>query len=201
MFFAVPVGAMDISASTVTARLRPHMAWVWGAAVSLCVGCGAHDRAVDPDAHEHEAKAQLAPLPTVALATVIGALAGVPEGDAPEVLEGWLGRTADGRRLLSAWPRRHDGHIDPNRTPVRLISLEASIEPGSKSRCGEITMVFGGEARIDLRMRLPIPATTPMCRGTLRASRVEGGEAAPLLRAAIAEARVPDEPTAVARND
>ncbi len=157
----------------------------------LATGCGEADGATDPDGHDHETKVQLAALPTGSLAEVIGAVAGAPAREAPVVLERWLHEVRGGEQLLARWPRI-DGRLDLAR--ASLVSLDASIGPGSKSRCGEVTIMFRAEAF--LRMKLPIPATTPQCRGLFRASRVTGAEAAPLLRAAIAEARVPDDAAA-----
>lgn len=151
-------------------------------------GCGASDRAVDPDGHEHEATVQAAPLPDVSLAEVVGAVAGVPERDAAATLEHWLGYARNGKQALAALPRAN-GQLDLEHA-ARIASIDASIGPGSKSRCGEVTVVFNTDGGA-LRMKLGIPGTAPQCRGILRASRVTGAEAAPLLRAAIADARVP----------
>jgi hypothetical protein len=165
-------------------------------------GCGAPDRAVDPDGHDYEARAQSAPLPAVAIDEVVGAVGGVSQREAARTLERWLHASAAGDRLLATWPRNGDGTLDLERSPVRVSQIDASVGPGSKSKCGDITVVFTGEARIALRMRLTIPATAKSCRGLIRASRVTDGEAGPLLRAAIADARVPDEieTPAVAQN-
>lgn len=172
--------------------------------VALCavVGCGTRDEAVDPDGHAHESRAQLSPLPDVAIDEVVGAVAGVPRGDAAQTLERWLRGTPNGDRVLADWPRNKDGSLDVERAPLRLVALDASIGPGSKSKCGDISAVFSGDARVALRMHLSIPGTTKECRGLFRASRVTNGEATPLLRAAIADARVPDnlEAPAVAQN-
>lgn len=169
--------------------------------VALCAlaGCGAPDRAVDPDGHEHEARTQTAPLPEVALADVIGAVAGIPEQEAAATLEYWLRNTRDGERFLSPFPRAN-GQLDLEHGAT-LTAIDASIGPGSKSRCGEVAAEFRTAGGV-LRMKLAIPATAPSCRGILRASRVTGAEAAPLLRAAIADARVPDlpAPTVAAAN-
>jgi hypothetical protein len=154
----------------------------------LIVGCGGADRAIDPDGHEAENKVQLAALPEVELGEVIGAVAGVPAREAPAVLERWLHEVRDGERVLAKWPRVN-GQLDLER--VTLASIDASIGPGSKSRCGEVTVTFHGEAT--LRMKLKIPSTVAQCRGLFRASRVTGAEAAPYLRAAIADGRVPDD--------
>jgi hypothetical protein len=179
-------------------------------AVCLSAGCDGQERAVDPDGHEHEARAQLSPIPEVPLDRVIGAVAGVPERDAAMVLERWLRASADGQRLLETWPRA-EGRLDLARSPLRASAITASVGPGSKSRCGEVTVVFEGPARVALRTKLNIPGSVPSCRGLTRASRIDGGEAAPLLFAAIADAHVPDDvpparlpdeiaPTAVAQN-
>lgn len=158
----------------------------------FAIGCGETDFGTDPDGHDHETKVQRAALPTVELAEVIGAVAGVPARESPGVLERWLHEVRGGEQILARWPRV-DGHLDLDH--ASLTSIDASIGPGSKSRCGEVTVLFRGE--VHLRLRLSIPATTPQCRGLFRASRVTGAEAAPLLRAAIADARVPDDGTAV----
>lgn len=164
------------------------------AASLFALGCDGEDRPVDPDGHEHETRVQNSALPKVSLEALIGAVGGVPERDAPMILERWLRAARGGDRLLDAWPRAN-GQLDLEHPPVALSSIDASIGPGSKSRCGEVTVIFQGEARVAVRMKLPIPATTPACRGLFRASRVTGAEAGPLLRAAIAEARVPDDGT------
>ncbi len=172
--------------------------------VAACAlaGCAESDRAVDPDGHDHESRVQSAPIPDVRIDEVVGAVAGVPDRDAPRTLEGWLHVSAAGQRLLDTWPRRTDRALDVEHAPVRVTSIEASIGPGSKSKCGDVTVVYASDTRVALRMRLQIPATAKGCRGLFRASRVTDAEAAPLLRAAIADARVPDdlETPAVAQN-
>jgi hypothetical protein len=157
------------------------------------IGCGAPERAVDPDGHEHEAHAQMAPVPDVPIHEVVGAVAGVPPREASRTLERWLLASPEGVRLLATWPRRPDGALDSERSPVSLAAIDASVGPGSKSKCGDVTVVYDGVERVALRMKLPIPATAKQCRGLFRASHVLGGEAAPLLRAAVADARVPDD--------
>lgn len=161
--------------------------------VVSCVflGCGA-DRAVNPDGDEHEVKVQSAPMPQFSIAEVIGAVAGVPEHDAPATLERWLHFARGGQSVLAQWPREN-GQLDLEHAPVALASIDASIGPGSKSRCGDVVVVFNTNSSAALRMKLTIPATAPACRGLFRASHVTGAEAAPLLRAAIADARVPAE--------
>jgi hypothetical protein len=162
-------------------------------------GCGAPERAVDPDGREHEAKVQSAPLPDVAMAEVIGAVAGVPDRDAAATLEHWLKHTRGGEPVLAAFPRAN-GQLDLEHG-AQLASIEASIGPGSKSKCGEVIAVFHTRSGA-LRMKLSIPSTTPQCRGLFRASHVTGAEAAPFLRAAIAYGRVPamPDPKVVAAN-
>lgn len=173
----------------------PRARW-WIAACASVIGVGCHDadHAVDPDALEHSRAAQLAPLPEVRLDELVGAVAAVPAPDAARVLEGWLAASPTAAPLLQAWARTRDGTLDLSRAPVSVRAVEASIGPGPKSRCGEVTVLLAGDVGPTLRARLPIPRSAPSCRGIQRASRLTGAEAAPLLAAAIAEARVPVTP-------
>lgn len=164
-----------------------------GLAVALAASaCTESDRPVDPDGRdEHRAAASSDDPRSIPLKDVVGAVAGVPVPDAAPVLERWLERAPDAAPLLASWPRSHDGRLDLDRAPVALTSVDASIAPGLRTRCGEVTTIFTGLRGPALRLRLTIPATTPRCRGRSRASHLHGPEAVPLLRAAIAYARVP----------
>lgn len=133
-------------------------------------------------------------MPEVRLDELVGALAAVPAPEAARVLEGWLGASPSAAPLLSAWARTRDGALDLSRAPVSVRGVEASIGPGSKSRCGEVVVLLAGDVGPTLRARLPIPRSAPSCRGIQRASRLTGAEAGPLLAAAIADARVPITP-------
>ncbi len=160
--------------------------------VCAVAGCGGSDRAIDPDGHDHETRAQTAPLPDLAIDEVVGALAGVPQRDASRTLDRWLAASPEGQRVLARWARNPDGTLDTERPPLHLSGIDASIGPGSKSKCGDVAVLYSGGVGVSLRMRLTIPRSARECRGLLRASRVTNGEAVPLLRAAIADARVPD---------
>lgn len=141
---------------------------------------------VDPDGRDQAAASVT---PTVALDELVGAMAGVPREAAPSVLERWL-RDANAP-LLTTWPRNPGGGLDFSRAPVAIASIEASIGPGSRSRCGEVVVELVGPMPPRLRAHLAIPRSAPDCRGISRESRRTGGEALPLLEAAIAHARVP----------
>lgn len=171
---------------------RSSRSWLALAVVAATCGCEDPDRLVDPDGRdEHHPATSTEDLRTIPLKDVVGAVAGVPVTDASATLERWLVGMPDAAPLLAAWPRAHDGRLDLDRPPVSLTSLDASISPDARTRCGEVTTVFAGRRGPSLRMRLSIPATTPRCRGRTRASHLHGPEAVPLLRAAIASARVP----------
>lgn len=152
---------------------------------TLFIGC-TEPPPVDPDGRDHAAASAT---PTVALDELIGAMAGVPREAAPSVLEQWL--RAANAPLLAAWPRSAAGGLDLSRPPVAIASVEASIGPGSRSRCGEVVVELVGPVAPRLRAHLAIPKSAPECRGITRESRRSGGEAMPLLHAAIAHARVP----------
>jgi len=175
-------------------RVRQFRMLVVAIVPGVCAlfGCGGSDRAVDPDGHDHETRAQTAPLPDLAIDAVVGAVAGVPQRDASRTLDRWLSASPEGQRVLARWARNPDGTLDAEHPPVRLATIDASIGPGSKSKCGDVTVLYSGDAGVSLRMRLTIPGTVRECRGLFRASRVTNGEAVPLLRAAIADAHVPD---------
>lgn len=168
------------------------------AATALCapfVGCAERNVPVDPDGDPHaHAKNDASVLREVSLREVVAALAGVPSRDAATALEGWLSASDAGRRLMAQWPRTGAGALDLDRAPIVATSLTGFVAPGSKSRCGEVTVLFGTPKASNLptvRARLPVPASLRECRGIVRESHREGTEALPLLKAAIADARVP----------
>jgi hypothetical protein len=152
-------------------------------------GCMAPERPYDPDGHDHDD----APIAAtdLSLAEVVGAAAGVPKGESAAVLERWLSASPEAAELVERWPRDGSGRLDLDRAPVALSAIDASIGPGSKSRCGDVNIVFHGAVGPALRLRLAVPATTPACRGRSRATALHGRSALPLAQAAIADARVP----------
>jgi hypothetical protein len=157
----------------------------------LASACGRRDDDVNPesrDPHVHEAPS--AALPQVPFRDVVAATFGVTTHEAGSSLERYLVARPEASALLAKWPRMPSGGLDLDRPPVAATSLYDFIGPGSKSRCGEVTVVFGDGAT-SLRTRLSVPATTPQCRGILRDNHVTGQEALSLLKAAIADVRVP----------
>jgi len=158
--------------------------------VLACTTAGCEEsRPVDPEARLREGANESALVPPIALDELIGAMAGVSRDAAPSVLERWL-RDAKAP-LLAAWPRTPEGALDLSHPPVKVASVEASIGPGSRSRCGEVVVELAGPVAPRLRAHLAIPKSAPQCRGITRESRRTGVDAMPLLDVAIAYARVP----------
>jgi hypothetical protein len=162
------------------------------------------DDAVDPDgrAPSREARARAArSLAEVSIAAMIGAVAAVPARDAPVVLEGWLrdaGPPASG--WLSAWPRDRLHRLDLSRAPLDARGVEGFVGPSGKTSCGEVRVVFGGAGHASIRLRLGVPATSPVCRAARRVHPLDVVEGVAALRDAIAAASVPElaEPIAKA---
>ncbi len=168
-------------------------------ALTATSGCGNQDRPIDPEsrlsnAHPDEDEGAPASPEPGAFPEIVAAVGAVARRDAPTRLEGWLSASEQGRALLKGWPRNGDGTLDLDRAPLSTATVEAELEPGSKSKCGEVIVTYrtAGDGPA-LRFRLAVPATVPACRGRVRASRVHGKEAMPLLRAALADAKVPND--------
>lgn len=153
--------------------------------------CGKQDVDVNPesrDPHVHATSDDA--LRQVPFRDVVAATFGVTTHEAGSSLERHLAGRPEAASMLAKWARMPSGGLDLDRPPVAATSLYAEIGPGSKSRCGDVTVVFS-DGQISLRARLPVPASTPQCRGILRDNHVTGEEALTLLKAAIADVRVP----------
>ncbi|MGZ3419329.1 MAG: hypothetical protein ACXWUG_08230 [Polyangiales bacterium] len=157
----------------------------------LLTGCGGRDAAVDPESRDPQVHAnEDQALGQVPLREVVAATFGVTTREAPVALERHLAGRPEAAALLAKWPRLPIGGLDLDRPPLAATALYAFVGPGSKSRCGEVTVLFG-DGHTTLRARLPIPATARQCRGITRDNNVTGDAALALLRIAIADARVP----------
>jgi hypothetical protein len=169
-------------------------------AASHVSACSKDDGARNPDGHQDEKRedpaAFEARLRNVSLASVVAAVAGTTSHEAPVVLEQWLAREPNAATMLKDWPRGPDGALDLDRSPVTAQLVDGTIAPGSKSRCGEVRVVFRGAAGPSLRLRLPIPATSHACRSARNGAPLHDGEALDALHEAIAAGIVPDLPKA-----
>jgi hypothetical protein len=157
----------------------------------LASACGGRDVDVNPDSRDpHMHASSDDALRQVPFRDVVAATFGVTTHEAGSALERHLAGHPAAAPMLAKWARMPSGGLDLDRPPLAATALYAFIGPGSKSRCGEVTVVFG-DGQTSLRARLPVPATTPQCRGILRDNHVTGNEALSLLKAAIADVRVP----------
>jgi hypothetical protein len=160
--------------------------------------CAPDDEASNPDGHDRgqreDPAAFQARLRSVSLASVVGAVAGTTAHDAPTVLERWLAREPDAATMLKGWPRAADGALDLARGPLTAQLVDGDLAPGSKSRCGEVRVLFRGAAGPALRFHLPIPATSHACRGARNGAPLHDGDALAVLQDAIAAGIVPELP-------
>lgn len=176
-------------------RITLGVAFLFALTASGAIGCGDDKDPVDPDSHarptaEDRAAVELA-VRDLALTDVVAAAAGVTAREAPAVLERWLQHEGDrARPLLERWPRRADGALDLTRAPVRPTHVDGSLFPG-KSRCGEVVVIFRGDAPPSLRLKLDVPGTSRLCRHTTT-TFLHDRDALSALSDAIAAGRVPD---------
>ena len=165
--------------------------------LAACSACGPSNDPVDPDGRhrptEDDRAAAEARVREIPLRDVVAAAAGVPLREAPIVLARWLSEAGPrAEALLARWPRKSDGALDLERPPVSATAVDADLALESKSRCGEVKVIFRGATPPALRLRLPIPSTARACREARREARLHDGEALSALGEAIKAASVPD---------